>query len=648
MGLSNTPRHDRPPISSKGIRLRDQYQSRGAGQTWGFLVSRESDPGEPMSSSPTAVNFSCLHFSLRTFDVKVFIQSNMIHLANAVFSAEFARCYGDKGLVSIAVNPGNIGTNLSKDAFGLAYTYLGTASGLLTSGECLDSCGQALRTPEGAALNGKPEVTNWSQRATLAPTSFQSSAQSLLVIGMSLLHEAPPPSYDPSEGLAAAADSELPIYSGCILPSRCTTSTAQPAAPKEFSYEIKDYSAKPWATLTLLGHPILSSTTPTFIDRSEITGSLKLNLRSPDPIKSITIFVRGYLLIFEDPHKHSKFFRLQKLVWTSSMGDPRAPGTSTAGSLKTWTEKLKGNYELSFSINIPEFAESPNGEERFRLPHTFTDRASRGSIEYYLELRISRGKLRSDDRIMTPFGLFILRPPSPPSQLQQLAYRSNIRIPGPHSDPDGWHALEPVQVEGKLFGERTVNAKCTVFLAKPLCYTRSTSIPCAMTIETDDSQVADVLASIKSAALYLQRCVRCTFGYSSTNVSPCGQAVWWPAPDAAMAHLGNATQRHIMGEIHLRRDLHPSTAIKQFQVEARTVILDAYAVAVFPPTAVAFKPHSTGPFITQTVEIVTGHAEGVRARTATIPPAKESSDPFVERYYESVAGPKPRRPLRGP
>jgi hypothetical protein len=112
-------------------------------------------------------------------------------------------------------------------------------------------------------------------------------------------------------------------------------------------------------------------------------------------------------------------------------------------------------------------------------------------------------------------------------------------------------------------------------LSPQLCYTRNTSIPCAMMIETDDAQVADVLASIKSSALYLQRCVRCTLGSASTNVSPCGQAVWWPAPDAAMAHFGNAAQRHIMGEIHLRRDLHPSTAINQFQVEASTVILDA-------------------------------------------------------------------------
>jgi hypothetical protein len=78
------------------------------------------------------------------------------------------------------------------------------------------------------------------------------------------------------------------------------------------------------------------------------------------------------------------------------MGDPRAPVASNAGN--TWEGKFKGEYNFPFSIKLPELAESPEGGERFRLPHTFTDRASRGSIEYYLEVRISRGKLRSDDR----------------------------------------------------------------------------------------------------------------------------------------------------------------------------------------------------------------------------------------------------------
>lgn len=86
-----------------------------------------------------------------------------------------------------------------------------------------------------------------------------------------------------------------------------------------------------------------------------------------------------------------------------------------------------------------------------------------------------------------------------------------------------------------------------------------------MTIETDDAQAADVLASIKSSALYLQRCVRCSFAYTSNDISPSGQATWWPSPDAALRQ--NSSQRHIMGEIHLRKDLQPSTAIKEFQVE---------------------------------------------------------------------------------
>jgi hypothetical protein len=145
------------------------------------------------------------------------------------------------------------------------------------------------------------------------------------------------------------------------------------------------------------------------------------------------------------------------------MGDPRAPGTSDAGN--TWTEKLKGNYELPFSIKIPEFAESPDGEERFRLP--IISNCALVGVNCVLTIGMPDAvyfctELRSlNCRINASFELFTLHPPSPP-QLRQLAYRTNIPIPGPHSDPDGWQALKPVQVRGKLFGDRAVNAKCTV------------------------------------------------------------------------------------------------------------------------------------------------------------------------------------------
>ncbi|KAJ6551224.1 hypothetical protein B0H19DRAFT_1072969 [Mycena capillaripes] len=408
-------------------------------------------------------------------------------------------------------------------------------------------------------------------------------------------HESLPPSYNPDDSLAFEPGSELPTYS--LASARPTA--IPPIAPKEYSCEINNFWGKSWATLTLLGDPRLSRNIPIFLEGSPITGSVKLNLRVSDPIKSIDVLLR-------------------KFLWKTSMGDPRAADTSSGN----WEEKLRGEYHWPFSIEIPELPVGSE-EERFRLPHSFADRFSRVSTEYYIVLRINRGKLRSDD--------------SRSSRLRQLAYQNNTQLPGPYSDPEGWHALDPVQIRGKTFGERTVNAKCTVFLAKPLCYTRGTFIPCAMTIETEDSQAADVLVSMKSSAVYFQRCVRCSFGYTATNISRWGQATWWPSSDAL--HLQNSSQRHIMGEIHLKKELQPSAEIKEFQVE--------YAVAVFPPTAVGFKPQSTDPLIVQSVEIVTGFPQGPRPKPVTTP-VYEYNDASIDRYYKSVSVPDRRLRLSGP
>ncbi|KAF7369180.1 hypothetical protein MVEN_00245200 [Mycena venus] len=532
--------------------------------------------------------------------------------ANAVFSAEIARRYGDKGIISIAVNPGNLRNQFVQGCL---------RDRIPRHENSHDLAGRVggAWTVMGRHFPGRSAVKWQVRRALGKDTPRQGRRRRFTKTGLT-------------------AQSELPTYSTRASPSRRTS--ALPTTPKEYSYEIKNYFNKPWATLTLLAHPVLSRTTPTFVEGSSITGSVKFNLRSSDPIKSVVVFVRGDLIVSGDPDERTNFFRMRKFLWTPSMGDPRAPGTSNGN----WEEKLRGEYDWPFSLKLPELATSPDGKERFHLPHTFAERSSRSSIEYYLELRINRGKLRTDDRLITSFGLFSMQYPSHPSQLRQLAYQSNVDIPGPYSDPEGWHALEPVQIRGKLFGERSVKATCTVFLAKPLCYTRATSIPCAMTIETDDSQAADVLASIKSSAVYLQRCVRCSFGYLSTNISPCGQATWWPSPDAAApAHSRNADaaqqRRHIMGEIHLRRDLQPSTAIKEFQIE--------YAVAIFPPAAVGFRPESNtgGPLIMQAVEIVTRYAQGgVRPKPASTPPVTTpgSGDALVDCYYASVSDAAPR------
>lgn len=139
--------------------------------------------------------------------------------------------------------------------------------------------------------------------------------------GIFLSHFAPPmsshehgvpPSYDAHDSLSIRPVSELPIYTlqeGGVaappavpmadLPSpsipRDATSSLAGASlrpdPKEYTYEIRNYRSKPWAILTLLADPRLSRTTPTFLEGSNIAGSVKLSLSSRDRIESVVIFV---------------------------------------------------------------------------------------------------------------------------------------------------------------------------------------------------------------------------------------------------------------------------------------------------------------------------------------------------------------------
>ncbi|KAJ7275678.1 hypothetical protein C8J57DRAFT_1504980 [Mycena rebaudengoi] len=103
-----------------------------------------------------------------------------------------------------------------------------------------------------------------------------------------------------------------------------------------------------------------------------------------------------------------------------------------------------------------------------------------------------------------------MRQPGPPSMLRQLAYQENSPLLGPDADPEGWQSLPSFSISGLLFSVLAVDVKCTLALAKPLCYTRSSSIPCALTIETENAQALDVLASPTAALVYLERHARST------------------------------------------------------------------------------------------------------------------------------------------
>lgn len=98
-----------------------------------------------------------------------------------------------------------------------------------------------------------------------------------------------------------------------------------------------------------------------------------------------------------------------------------------------------------------------------------------------------------------------------------------------------------------------------------------------MTIETEDLQALDLLSSPKAMVVRLRRCVKYhadtgkavdSFAWKD-EISHYDLATWWPADEAAGTL--NTTRRHLQGELHLKADLKPSSAIAHFRVEVSSV-----------------------------------------------------------------------------
>ncbi|KAJ7669554.1 hypothetical protein DFH06DRAFT_1084323 [Mycena polygramma] len=352
---------------------------------------------------------------------------------------------------------------------------------------------------------------------------------------------------------------------------------------------------------------------PTITQGSSLAGAVNLDLRSSETIQAVCILIKGEVADTGASGWVVSFLEAKHTLWTAAENSGKA--------------KLKGEYDFPFSIEIPTTAPGKDGKP-FRLPHTFT---SSLSIRYTAELRIVRGKLRPDDRVTCTFAYFSMQQPGPPSALRSLAYQENSPLLGPDADPEGW-STQSILIKGKVFASRELEATCTFSLATPLAYTRSASIPCAMTIEIADLQALDILSAPTASIVVLQRTTRDKrndFWREIPEIpETCGKAVFWPSTEGrarADTDTDAPQRRQLMGEIHLRANLQPSTAIPG-------VLAIEYSVVVFPFQAAGFKPLENVPLLRQAVEITTRHAPGPRQRTYT-PPVYETRNAIVDQYY---------------
>ncbi|KAL0954346.1 hypothetical protein HGRIS_003340 [Hohenbuehelia grisea] len=430
---------------------------------------------------------------------------------------------------------------------------------------------------------------------------------------------------------------ELPSYSrrGAVSPTPTQRSTASQRVPREFSYDMLTRKNSPWLVLTVCGNSLLSKHAPVIVEGSELTGSVKLLLDSSDLIQSISVSVLGLIISGANPGDTYTFLELNQVLWAKAhSGDPRQPGSAGRFSGKL----PPGEYAWPFSFAMPPEvtlyvgAGAHGAERNFRLPQTFLERHARASVQYSVVVRVVRNKLRPDSKLTATFGFLPITKPSPPSPLRQLAYQENSPLLGPGGDPDGWHMVGQTIIRGTLFGQRPVNALCSLYIAKPLCYTRGTVLPCFMTIESPDMQALDLLSSPKAIMVRLRRNIKyhefrtmavdaMTWRDSVDDTDP---AVWWPSTEGEEADT--LVRRHLCGEIQLKKTLKPSTAIGNFRIE--------YLVTLLPFDATAFVSTDTEPLLEQAVEIATVYAPGPRPR-AYSPPIYEPPV-RVDPYYSPL------------
>ncbi|KAF9068961.1 hypothetical protein BDP27DRAFT_1522613 [Rhodocollybia butyracea] len=405
------------------------------------------------------------------------------------------------------------------------------------------------------------------------------------------------------QGQAPLSGSELPRYT---RRNTLVHPVVPPREPTLHVFPLSDGRPRPWLVLTIGSSAKSAKSLPLFYEKENINATLELRADKGDSsIQSVIAMVRGRIITGPRADETVTFLTIIHPIWARSTETPRTPSPSEGVS----GTKLFGDCVWNFSIPLPKKVSVGKSNMQYRLPETFSERDLAASVQYDLTIHISRGKLRSDSQIRTPFGYVPSSKPDPPtSVLRQLAYQQNLPIPPPSADPRGWKTLGTCRAKGTILQNRPADVQCTLSLASPLCYTRGSIIPCSFSLSSRDPQALDMIMASDCIEVHLQRKVAysCAPGLEKRKVAEqesfreFGKAVWWPSPTIQR----DPYTRHLDGEIKIPKDLRPTSLIDHFSI-SYSVILRSFNIP-------ALKSVSSEVLLSEPVEIVTTFARGPR------------------------------------
>ncbi|KIK55149.1 hypothetical protein GYMLUDRAFT_176179 [Collybiopsis luxurians FD-317 M1] len=412
-------------------------------------------------------------------------------------------------------------------------------------------------------------------------------------------------------GQASHSGSELPRYTR----RNTLVHPVVPREPTQHVFPLADGRSRPWLVLSISSSAKSAKSLPLFYEKENINATLELHAEKGDSsIQSVIAMIRGRIITGPRPDDTVSFLTIIHPIWARSADTPRTPSPSEGAS----GSKLYGDCVWSFSIPLPKTVTVGKSGAQFRLPETLSERDLGVSVQYDLTVHVSRGKFRGDSQIRTPFGYVPSSKPEAPSMLRQLAYQQGLPVPGPSADPRGWKTLPTCRARGTIC---SADIQCSFSLARPLCYTRGSVIPCYLTLSSRDPQALDMMTASDCIDVKLRRRVAytCAPGIEKRKVAlqesfrEFSKAVWW----SSSTMPSDPYNRYLEGEIRIPKDLRPSSLIDHFSI--------SYSVELYSFDIPSFKSTGSEILLSEPVDIVTTHARGPRP-VAYSPPAY---DPYA-------------------
>ncbi|KAF8165752.1 hypothetical protein B0H34DRAFT_794105 [Crassisporium funariophilum] len=352
-------------------------------------------------------------------------------------------------------------------------------------------------------------------------------------------------------------------------------------------------------------------------------------------------------------------------TWSLGLGSPSSPKSPQESSHTGQKQKRRQS-------SLPKGVTAATDEDGTTsivcpCPQSYMEHDAAASVQYELSVHIVHGRFRQDSKIKTNITYIPSTTPLPASSKRQAAYEEGALLPGPSSDPLGWFALPKTAIHGEIssFGRRQVQIDCVLYLANPLSYTRDTSIPCYLTLSSDDATALDTLTSSTAPYVRLVRRLKyfCPQGgiagsaVQDSNLGTAGGAYCEGIMPVAVDPSGKGSSlissvhevsvgvwrlppkdvlqqtyiRHLEGEIHIHPDMQPSCICTIFSIE--------YSVEVLPLRVGAFEPVAAPGvrgkarnqvLVSQIVEIATLHRQDQPVPIPFTEPSKARMRPIVE------------------